>query len=62
MPKMKALVKKYEKPGLWLEEVPVPEPAAGPDAAGNPWWPRYPLRIDPPARPPPGETRPWLDP
>ena len=24
--KMKALVKKYDKPGLWLEEVPVPEP------------------------------------
>ena len=23
---MKALVKKYEKPGLWLDEVPVPEP------------------------------------
>ena len=26
MPKvMKALVKKYDKPGLWLDEVPVPE-------------------------------------
>ena len=23
--KMKALVKKYQKPGLWLEEVPIPE-------------------------------------
>lgn len=26
MTKMKALVKKYAEPGLWLEEVPVPEP------------------------------------
>ncbi len=25
MNKMKALVKKYSKPGLWLDEVPVPE-------------------------------------
>ncbi len=26
MRKMKALVKKYDKPGLWLDEVPVPKP------------------------------------
>jgi threonine 3-dehydrogenase len=26
MAKMKALVKKYPEPGLWLEEVPIPEP------------------------------------
>jgi threonine 3-dehydrogenase len=26
MKKMKALVKKYDKPGLWLDEVPIPEP------------------------------------
>ena len=25
MKKMKALVKKYKKAGLWLDEVPVPE-------------------------------------
>ena len=25
MSKMKALVKKYAKPGIWMEEVPVPE-------------------------------------
>ena len=23
---MKALVKKYSKPGLWFDEVPIPEP------------------------------------
>jgi len=26
MKKMKALVKKYAEPGIWLDEVPVPEP------------------------------------
>ena len=26
MPKMKALVKKYDKQGLWLDELPIPEP------------------------------------
>jgi len=25
MKKMKALVKKYAKPGIWMDEVPVPE-------------------------------------
>ena len=25
MPKMKALVKKYAKPGLWLDEIPIPQ-------------------------------------
>jgi len=25
MQKMKALVKKYAKPGIWMDEVPVPE-------------------------------------
>jgi threonine 3-dehydrogenase len=27
MANMKALVKKFSKPGLWLDEVPVPEPS-----------------------------------